>query len=265
MIFSVENGCFGYRSKHILNQMNFSVENGEVLAVLGPNGVGKTTLLRASMGFLKWKNGRTLLDGRDMKTMSYSDIWKQIAYVPQAKGAAFSYTVEEMVLFGRCPHVGAFREPKAVDLELVAQALESVGIAWMKEKRVSEISGGELQMVLIERALVTGPKLLILDEPESNLDFKNQLIILETIQNLSKQQGIGCIFNTHYPAHALKVADKALILDKKGNVTFGPAKKVITRENMERAFGVAVKIQEFCVEEKVYQSVTALSLLEAGA
>jgi iron complex transport system ATP-binding protein len=260
MIFSVKDGHFGYTSTNILNNINFQVNDGEILAILGPNGVGKTTLLRATMGFLKWKPGATMINGTDIREMKTQDVWKKVAYVPQAKQSVFSYSVEEMVLFGRCPHVGTFNQPKATDMALVEQAIESVGIGYLKGKKINQISGGELQMVLIARALATEPEMLILDEPESNLDFKNQLIILDTIQHLSSERGISCVFNTHYPAHALKIAHKALILNKNGTVLFGKAKEVITKENMQTSFGVNVDIHDFEAENRVFKSVTAISL-----
>ena len=123
------------------------------------------------------------------------------------------------------------------------------------------MSGGELQMVLIARALTINPEMLVLDEPESNLDFKNQLIILETIRNLSKKRGISAVVNTHYPEHALKISDNALILNREGRNIFGKAEEIINEENMKRAFSVQVYIDQFHFDGNEYKSVVPLYLV----
>lgn len=245
MIFSVENGSFGYEKKTILNDVSFSLEKGEVMTVLGPNGVGKTTLLKCMMGMLHWKQGQTFIDGKPLNKMKHSDIWKRIAYVPQAKGIAHSYTALEMVLMGRSARLGLFVQPNKEDYKIAREAMEQVGISHLADKQCSRMSGGELQMVLIARALCCDPEMLVLDEPESNLDFKNQLIVLETIQRLSKERGIAAIVNTHFPAHALKIADKALLLSYDRTCKFGAVEDIVTEQNMRKAFHVDVKIVDF--------------------
>lgn len=262
MIFEVRNGGFGYKNHTpVLQDISFKLEEGEVLAILGPNGVGKTTLLRCMMGMLKWKFGGSYLNEKNIGSLREKDIWQSIAYVPQAKGVAFSYTVEEMVLLGRSSHIGMTQQPGKADKEIALQSLESVRMLHLKDKYCNQISGGELQMVLIARALCSQPKMLVLDEPESNLDFRNQLIVLETIQSLSKNQKISCLFNTHYPAHALKIADNALLLSKEGHSFFGKAKDVISCENMKQIFNVSVHIEDILVGEHASCSVVALALV----
>ena len=261
MIYEVKNGSFGYKDTEILKDINFSVRDGEVMSVLGPNGVGKTTLLKCMMGLLKWKEGESLLNGVNIRNIKPKDFWQQIAYVPQAKGAAFGFTAIDMVTLGRSAHLGTFSQPKAEDKDAARQAMEDMGILHLKDKLCTEMSGGELQMVLIARALTINPKLLVLDEPESNLDFRNQLIILETIRDLSKKRGISAIVNTHYPEHALKISDKALILNREGRNMFGNAEDVINEENMKQAFSVQVHINEFEYRGAGYRSVVPLYLV----
>lgn len=261
MNFEVVDGCFGYSNgKHILNDINFCVEQKEILSILGSNGVGKTTLLKCTLGLLKWRSGQTKIDGKDVQEMKHSELWRNIGYVPQAKLSAFAYTVDEMVLLGRNSHLGMLEQPGKKDKEIVEKCIDRIGIGYLKGKLCSKISGGELQMVLIARALTAQPKLMILDEPESNLDFKNQLIVLETIKSLRDEEGISSIVNTHYPEHAISISDKALILNRDGTSIFGAAHSSIIEANLEKAFGVNVKIKDFYHKEKKYTCVLPLSI-----
>lgn len=186
---------------------------------------------------------------------------EKIAYVPQVKGVAFSYTLEEMVLLGRSSHIGLVCQPNKEDLFLCEQAMRTVGILHLREKYCNQVSGGELQMALIARALCTQPSMLVLDEPESSLDFRNQLIILETIQKLAKENGISCVFNTHYPAHALKISDHSLILSREGMSTYGKTEDVINNAMMKEVFKVDVHINKVEEGKYKYQTVTAVSVI----
>ena len=257
MIFEVNNGCFGYphTKQLVLNNINLRVEGGQVLSVLGPNGVGKTTLLRCMMGLLKWHSGETLIDGVALSQIPSRQLWQKIAYVPQAKSSIFSYTAKEMVLLGRSAHLSLFEQPGIKDHALALSCMESVGISYLKDKRCNEMSGGELQMVLIARALIGNPKLLVLDEPESNLDFKNQLTVLDCIKKLACERDISVIVNTHYPDHALQIAHQALILNKNGTCTYGESDAVINEENLRCAFSVQVRIRNITIEEQDYRCV----------
>lgn len=261
MTFEVRNGSFGYKSKTILNDINFTVNDGEVMSILGSNGVGKTTLLKCMMGLLKWNSGTSYIDGKNISEYKSREFWQKIAYVPQAKGAAFGYSAIDMVTLGRSAHLGTFSQPKAEDREAAEQAMKDMGITYLRDKLCTEMSGGELQMVLIARALTISPSMLVLDEPESNLDFKNQLIILETIRDLSKKRGISAVVNTHYPEHALKISDKALILNRDGTNIFGDASGIINEENMKRSFSVQVFIDTFRHMGNEYKSVVPLYLV----
>lgn len=260
MKFEVRNGSFGYEKRKILNDISFDVKNGEVMSVLGSNGVGKTTLLKCMMGFLKWDKGQTYIDGKLFQEIPHKDIWKKIAYVPQAKGAAFAYTAMDMVVLGRSAHIGTFRQPGKEDMDIAKNAMEEIGILHLKDKLCTRMSGGELQMVLIARALTVSPQMLVLDEPESNLDFKNQLIILDTIRKLSRERNISAIVNTHYPAHALQLSDKALMLNRDGTSFYGEAGEIINEKNMKTSFGVNVYVDRLSLNEKEYRSVIPLSL-----
>ena len=264
MNLTVQHGGFFYqKGKPIFQDVNFSVDSGEILAILGPNGAGKTTMLRCITGMLKWREGQSLLDGEPISAMPPRKLWQRIAYVPQARAAASAYTAFETVLLGRSSHLNAFSAPKQVDLDKAEEVMALLGITKLKDKKCSAISGGELQMVLIARALASEPQVLILDEPESNLDFRNQLIVLDTMTRLA-QEGMTCIFNTHYPAHALQRADKALLLSPEGYV-FGSTASVVTRENIRNAFGVDAVIGGIETPEAIVQNVIPLHIAGEAA
>ncbi len=262
MIFEVKNATFGYKGgKTILNDISFNLEQGEILSILGSNGVGKTTLLKCTLGFLSWKTGATYIDNKNWNQWKNQEIWKRIGYVPQAKRSAFSYKAEEMVLLGRNAHLGLLAQPSKEDMKLAEKCLEMVGMERLKGKLCNEISGGELQMVLIARALATNPELLILDEPESNLDFKNQLIVINTIKNICDNEGISSIINTHYPEHAIAISNKALILNRDGTSHFGAAEEIINEQNLKKAFDVDVRIRSFEIDGNIHTCVLPIGMV----
>lgn len=239
MKLSVKNASFRYnKGRTLFDNVEFSIHSGEIMTILGSNGVGKTTFLRCMMGFLRWTKGETFIDDRPLSSIKQPQLWKRIAYVPQARGVNFPYTVLEMVLMGRSPHLGVFSVPSARDMETAKKALCEVGISSLAHKACTEISGGELQMVLIARALSAEPSLLILDEPESNLDLRNQLLILDMLVKLARQKGVACIINTHYPQHALSISDKTLLLGSGPKHIFGDTREIITEDNLREYFGV---------------------------
>lgn len=264
-LLKIEKGCFAYKGgPQILKDINIELEAGEILALLGPNGAGKTTLLRCMMDMLHWQSGRSLLDGEDIRSMPASKLWRRMAYVPQARSAAASYTAFQTVLLGRSSRIGAFSAPPEADMKVAERVMERLGIAHLADKPCHAISGGELQMVLIARAMAAEPEILVLDEPESNLDFKNQLIVLDTMSALAAE-GVACIFNTHYPAHALQRAGKSLMLTKGGVSIFGDTTAVVTEDNIRRAFGVDALIGEVETPHNIMKNVVAVGVSEGRA
>ncbi len=261
MRFEVNNGSFSYPGgKKILQNVSFWAESGNVVSILGPNGVGKTTLLKCMLGFLRWNTGKTMIDGKNAQEMSAKELWQRIAYVPQAKNMVFPMSCEEMVLLGRSAWLGMFGVPGKKDKEAAEHAMELAGVCHLRKKSCAEISGGELQLVLIARALASTPSLLILDEPETGLDFRNQLIVLELIERLAKQEKISAILNTHYPEHAISISGNTLLLKRSGTNLFGPVSEVLTPSNMEETFGVEVSMREETIRGKSYYSVIPVAL-----
>lgn len=238
MKLEVRNASFSYGKRKVWENINFTVESKEILAILGPNGAGKTTLLKSVMNLLSFETGEALLDGKNMKSIPHKELWKQISYVPQAKQGSPT-NVRDMIVLGRSSHLPLFGQPTQACYQLADDIINELGIDHLAHKNCNELSGGELQMVLIGRALISKPKLLIMDEPESNLDYRNQLQVLEMIKKISKTT--TCILNTHYPEHALRYADKALLVHK-GQSLFGRVDEVITEDNLKDAFSIEVHI-----------------------
>ena len=260
-LLRIESGSFAYKGgPQILKDINIELDRGEILAVLGPNGAGKTTLLRCMMDMLHWQEGRSLLDGEDIRGMAASKLWRRMAYVPQARSAAASYTAFQTVLLGRSSRIGAFSAPSDEDMEAAERVMKELGIWELADKPCYAISGGELQMVLIARAMAAEPEVLVLDEPESNLDFKNQLIVLDVMSGLARS-GVACIFNTHYPAHALQRADKSLMLTKGGMYIYGPTKYVVSEDDIRSIFGVNAIIEDIGGSDGSVKSITPISIV----
>jgi iron complex transport system ATP-binding protein len=265
MRLEIRNGCFGYKKgTQILDSIDLQADSGDLIAILGPNGAGKTTMLRCMLGFLKWTSGESLLDGKPVRSIPARELWRTVAYVPQARNFTSAATAEETVLLGRNAHIGVFSQPKQSDIDFANELLERMHIGFLARKSCAEMSGGELQMVLIARALAAEPKILVLDEPESNLDFRNQLIVLETMTDLTRQ-GMTVIFNTHYPDHALRRSNKALLLHKGGQALFGETHSIVTAEHIREAFRVRTVIGEIETDERIYRSILPLDLAAEAA
>lgn len=241
MKLELKNMICGYEGKAVIKDINFAVSSGEVLCILGPNGVGKTTLFKSILGFIPLMSGEVIIDDQPLNHLSQREMAKLIAYVPQAHEPPFPYKVSDVVLMGRTAHMSTFSTPSAADREIAMEVLESIGAAFLRDKIYTEISGGERQMVLIARALAQMPKFLVMDEPTSNLDFGNQMRVLEQINKLSAK-GLGIIMTTHSPDHAFLCSTKTVLIVRNDYIIDGIAEDVITENNLNDAYGVEVKI-----------------------
>ena len=258
----VKDAEFYYNENHILfKNLSFSLNQGEVLSVLGSNGVGKTSLIRCICYFEKWKSGKSFLDGKDISSFKQRELWSNISYVPQKRSFSFEYSGIDMVVLGLANKLGSFSKPGVKEYEKADNLMKSLAIEKLKDKSCSVMSGGELQMVLIARALISDPSLIILDEPESGLDFKNQLKIISLIKKLSKTENISVIINTHYPVHALEIADKCLMLMQNAEHKIGKTSDIICKENMKEAFGVEVILEKIKKYEKEYEAVIPIRIV----
>lgn len=263
-VLTVENAAFGYGKELLFDGLSFAVRPGEIVAVLGPNGAGKTTLLKCLMGMLKLKAGEVRIFGKDIRTQKERALFDDIAYVPQNRDFPASYTVLESVLIGLTGKMGIFSQPGKAEIEKAEETLRILGIPTLSEKAMSDLSGGEVQMVLLARALVKEPKILILDEPESGLDFKNQMIVLEAVKEAAGR-GVAAVFNTHYPEHAFRYADSGLLFcpeegDMPAEILTGPIEELITEKNIKKSFGVEAVIGTVEKENTAVKSVVPIKL-----
>ena len=233
--------AFGYPGRTIGTDVDLALNEGEVLAVLGPNGSGKTTLFRTLLGLLDAKGGSVAVGGRPLASLDRAELARTIAYVPQASSAYFDFSVLEMVTMGRTAYLGTFSQPDDRDHALAMRTLERLGIAALAERSIAEVSGGERQLALIARALVTEAKAIVFDEPTANLDFGNQARVLAEIGRL-RDQRIAVLLCTHDPDHALEIADRALLLRDGKVLAQGPTAAVLTGDNLTALYGLPVAV-----------------------
>jgi iron complex transport system ATP-binding protein len=239
MILQGHQLSIGYPDRVVGTGLDVRLENGEVLALLGPNGGGKTTLLKTLLGLLAPKAGEVRLDGTALSSRTVRQRARLIAYVPQTHIATFAFPVEAVVLMGRTAHRDLFARPTAEDREVAAAMLDRLGIAGLAERPYTMISGGERQLVLLARALAQQPQFIVLDEPTANLDFGNQGKVMREIRALAGS-GLGVLFTTHDPNHALRAADRAYLLRGGERIAEGPVQQILTRERLEALYGAPV-------------------------
>lgn len=216
------------RERWVFRNLSLRVERGEVLGILGPNGRGKTTLLRSLIGLIGLREGTVRLGGAS-------------AFVPQTFHATFQYSVLEMAVMGRARHVKLLAQPSRKDYALAAEALDRVGLAGFADRPFNTLSGGERQLVLIARALASKCELLVLDEPASALDLRNQANVLRLLSDLSRRDGITVVYTTHHPQHALAGNNRVLLMLTADRHLTGTANDVLNEANLEALYGVPVK------------------------
>lgn len=241
MSIEVKNLSFAYGDRPVLHDISFSVGKGEFLSILGPNGVGKSTLFRCVLGLLSGYTGQVLVDGIDARSFSTREAARHIAYIPQSSHSIFNYSVFDIILMGRTSGLSTFRSPGREDKALCQWAMEKVGITRLSDRCFHRLSGGEQQLVLIARALVQKAPVLMLDEPTANLDFGNQLLVLEQARNLARE-GYTVIQTTHHPEQSYLFSDRILAIQAGRVLTEGKPKDVLTEETIHALYGVDVDI-----------------------
>lgn len=248
MRLATQKLAYGYPGRRIGDDVTFELNAGEVLCLLGPNGSGKTTLFRTLLGLLPVQGGEVMLDGQDLRTLRRDQIARLVSYVPQAHGAFFPYTVREVVLMGRTAHLGIFAAPSARDHGAALDAIRRMGITHLADATYTRISGGERQLTLIARALAQEARMVVMDEPTANLDFGNQVRVLERIRTLAAD-GIGVLLSTHDPDHAFLCADRVAMLYNGGLLACGVPEAVMTSTQLQQLYGVEVVVTEVALEQ----------------
>ncbi|MEN6470196.1 MAG: ABC transporter ATP-binding protein [Clostridiaceae bacterium] len=243
MSIEIRELSFAYSAQEVLSRVSFSAADGELLAVLGPNGVGKTTLFRCILGLRQGYAGDIFINGVDTRTLHARALAHRVAYIPQTHGMAFRYSVLDMVLMGTTHNVATMSVPKGKELQAANRALERMNILHLKEKDFSELSGGEQQLVLIARALAQSAKTLLMDEPTASLDYGNQALVLHQVRALA-DDGYTVLLSTHNPQHALWYADRVLGLFDGAVEAFGPPREVVDAALIRRLYGVDVALIE---------------------
>jgi len=249
-LLEVTGVSFSYGTKPVLVDISLTLSRGSVLCLLGPNGCGKSTLQGCIMGTLKGVSGSVMLDGRYLNSYRSRELASLISYVPQSHKKTFPYKVSEIVLMGRTFSYGMFSSPGANDEILALEALEKVGMADFADRRYTELSGGELQLVLIARALCQNAPLMLLDEPTAHLDFKHELDVLSILAKLVLEENLTILVASHSLNHSFyfesEGIDTRVALMHKGRVIrTGKPADVCSRDNLFNVYGIESRVMAF--------------------
>jgi len=242
MQIQIKDVSFSYNSILALDNVNFIANHGEILGLIGPNGSGKTTLLRCINRGLKPKIGTILIDGEDLSNLERREIAMKIGVVPQYS-KTFPFTVLDAILMGRFPHITRLGGENVDDLKAVRHAMELTGTLPLAERLIDELSGGELQKVILARALAQTPEVLLLDEPTTHLDVNHQLEVLELIKKITQAKGLITIMVSHNLNLAARYCDKLLLLDSGKVSSIGSVSEILTPQKIRDVFHVDVEIK----------------------
>lgn len=248
-LLEISDLTFGYGPTNIFRDLNFAVDRGEIFCILGPNGCGKTTLFDCILGLHRPRQGRILINGRDHQTLKTWEKARLISYVPQNHEKSFPYTVTQVVQMGRTAHIGFFESPGRDDVRIAEEAMDRVGIRHLAKRRYTELSGGEMQMVMIARALAQQAPLIIMDEPTSHLDFQNELRVMETMVQMVRD-GLTILMATHSPNHVLyfesqNINTRVALMSQANFLMIGEPCRVISTENLRRVYNVEARVISF--------------------
>ncbi len=253
-ILSVDNLHFAYSNKknEVLKGVTCDIKRGERVAILGSNGAGKSTFFNLVTGVLENYEGSIKLKGKEIKQMGRNDIAQIISFVPQKHEPLFPFSVKDFILMGRYSKIDSFGIAKDSDLEAVMRAAEETGAIKYIDRPYNELSGGEIQLAIIARALAQETEIIILDEPNNHLDFKNQITIFNLISDISKKRNVTLIMSLHNPNDVLTFSDRAIVFDKGIVCADGPVDKIITTNLLKDTFGV----ETVCLEKDDYKVFT---------
>ena len=242
-LLRVRDVNFGFNGTAVLKGVTFSLEPGEFVGLVGPNGVGKSTLLKVISGLLPGASGQVTLLGRPLRTYRPQEVARLIAHVPQSAALDFAFTVREVVLMGRSPYLGRFQLEGPHDRAIADQAMRLTDTLHLARRFVNTLSGGERQRVLLARALAQQPRILLLDEPTNDLDIRHQLTLMELVRKLAHEQGLGVIAAIHDLPLAARFCDRVLLLSQGVIVANGSPPEVFTPHTLVQAFGVEAVVE----------------------
>jgi iron complex transport system ATP-binding protein len=236
---------FSYRPDHhaVLQNLSLDIRQGSISAILGPNGAGKTTLLHLALGWLRPQSGQVMLEDKPLGAYTRRELGKKMSLVPQNEKIAFEYSLLEYVLLGRAPYLNPLDMPGEEDCHLAVRALEQVGLGHLTYRSVMNLSGGELQLVLIARSLVQQPRLLLLDEPTSHLDLGNKGKTLHILKSLA-ESGVTILFTTHDPDAASSISNYLILMNHGKVLDYGALDEVFTSEKLTNTYHTPVKVMQ---------------------
>ncbi len=240
-MLELKNLAFAYRHKPVLRAVDLSLATGDLLCLLGPNGAGKSTLFRCILGLLRNYTGEILLRGTEIRRLRGTELARSVAFIPQAHQPVFDYSVLDVVLMGATGGRGLFGNPQPEDERYAREQLVALGIAALAERSYARLSGGERQLVLVARALAQRARILIMDEPTANLDYGNQVRVMERIATLAAQ-GYAIMLSTHNPEHAFLWSNRTAVLLEGRIQAEGPPAEVLTEGVLKKLYGVPVKL-----------------------
>ncbi len=243
-IIRLESAVFRYRAREIFSELTLSLEEGEILGLIGPNSSGKTTLLKLMDGLLRPQRGKVLLEEKDLNKISRSQVARSIAVVPQTMEVPFSFNVGEIVLMGRAAYLGRFGWEKKKDLSIAREAMALAGVAGLEERPFWELSEGEKQRVLVARALAQEPKVILLDEPTSHLDINHQIEINELIRRLNQEKNLTVLHISHDLNLAAEYCHRIVLLHRGSVFSVGTPAEVITEENIRQVYEATVMVEK---------------------